>query len=147
MNTPISALLDRKGAVLHTVSPLATVAAVVTKMNRHHIGSVLVLEGDKLLGIFTERDVLRRVVGAGLNPEATAVTAVMTRQVLTVTPETTLDQAVMLFTEKRCRHLPVVAEGELRGLISIGDVTRWLAEAHQAEAEQLKNYIAGGLPT
>lgn len=62
-------------------------------------------------------------------------------------PETTLDQAVMIFTEKRCRHLPVVAEDELRGLISIGDVTRWLAEAHQAEAEQLKNYIAGGLST
>ncbi|MBS0630637.1 MAG: CBS domain-containing protein [Verrucomicrobia bacterium] len=147
MNTPISALLDRKGAVLHTAAPAETVAAVVARMNRHHIGSVLVLDGAKLTGIFTERDVLRRVVGAGLDPNGTVVADVMTRQVLTVTPATTLDQAVKIFTEKRCRHLPVIESGELRGLVSIGDVTRWLSEAHRVEAEQLKNYIAGGVPT
>lgn len=146
MNTPISALLSRKSATLHSVPPAATVAAVVTEMNRHHIGSVLVLDGAKLAGIFTERDVLRRIVGAGLDPAATIVSAVMTRQVLTVTPETTLDQAVAIFTEKRCRHLPVMEQGRLCGLVSIGDVTRWLSEAHRAEAEQLKNYI-GGVPT
>ncbi len=146
MNTPISALLERKGAVLHSVTPTMTVAAAVAEMNRNRVGAVVVLDGGRLAGIFTERDVLRRVVGAGVDPNTTSVSAVMTGNVLTVTSETTIDQALALFTEKRCRHLPVVTDGRLIGLVSIGDTTRWMAEAHRAEAEHLKNYIAGGFP-
>ena len=115
-------------------------------MNHHHIGSVLVVDGGKLVGIFTERDVLRRVVGAGLDPHAARVADVMTRDLITIAPETTVEEAMALFTQKRCRHLPVLVDGRLQGVISIGDVTRWMVDTHSTECQHLKNYIAGGFP-
>jgi CBS domain-containing protein len=145
MNTPLSALLERKGSVLHTVDSTLTIAATVAEMNRHRIGCIVVLEGNQLAGIFTERDVLRRVVGADINPQVVRVCDVMTKQVLTVAPETTVEAAMVIFAEKHCRHLPVVRGEQLVGLISIGDVSRWLADLHRDEAQHLKDYIAGGL--
>jgi len=147
LNTPVAVLLSRKGSAVQTVSPSATVADAVRVMNDKKIGSVLVVEGGRLTGIFTERDVLSRVVGAGVDPRTTRVSAVMTVHLETISPEMTLGDVMGLFTNKRCRHLPVVSDGELLGLISIGDVSRWLADTHQAEAEHLRQYIAGGYPT
>lgn len=121
-----------------------TVAEAVAEMNRNRVGSVLVLDNGKLAGIFTERDVLRRVVGAGLDPTRTLVADVMTAGVQTITPEVTIEETMQLFTEKRFRHLPVVENGKLCGTISIGDVTRWMSDHHRAEAEYLKNYITTG---
>ena len=72
------------------------------------------------------------------------VADVMTKNVITVTPETTVEETMVIFAEKRCRHLPVVVRGRLVGLISIGDISRWIADMHRAEAEHLKNYITGG---
>lgn len=145
MNAPITAILDRKGSQVYSVSPTMTVAEAVTEMNRLRIGSVVVLEEGQLVGIFTERDVLRRVVGSGLDPKRTLVRDVMTGGVITISPDATIEETMVLFTEKRCRHLPVIDHGHLIGTISIGDITRWMAEAHRMEAEHLKNYIAGGL--
>jgi CBS domain-containing protein len=113
-------------------------------MNHHRVGSVLVLDGGKLVGIFTERDVLRRVVGAGVDPRRSMVADVMTADVITISPEATIEETTVLFTEKRCRHLPVCDQGRLVGTISIGDITRWMADSHRAEAEHLKNYITSG---
>jgi CBS domain-containing protein len=144
MNTPISAILDRKGPAVHAVSSTYTIADAVDEMNRHRIGSIVVLEGNRLAGIFTERDVLRRVVGADLNPKIMRVADVMTKDLITISPETTVEETMEIFAEKRCRHLPVIANNEMVGLISIGDISRWVADAHRAEAEHLKNYIAGG---
>ena len=144
MNTPITAILDRKGRTVYSVSPTMSVEEAVAEMNRHRVGSVLVLESTRLVGIFTERDVLRRVVGAGVDPKRALVSDVMTASVITISPEATIEQTMILFTEKRCRHLPVLDHGQLVGTISIGDITRWMADAHRAEAEHLKNYIAGG---
>jgi CBS domain-containing protein len=144
MNTPITALLERKGTAVHSVAPTLSVFDAVAEMNRHRIGAIFVLEGARLVGIFTERDVLRRVVGAGLEPRLTRVADVMTSTVTTIAPDTTVDDTMEIFTEKHFRHLPVVSEGRLLGVISIGDSTRWMADAHRAEAEHLKNYIAGG---
>jgi CBS domain-containing protein len=146
MKTPISALLGRKGPKVHAVTPTMTVAEAVAEMNRHGVGCVVVLDGDRLCGIFTERDVLRRVVGAALDPTRTRVAAVMTDQIITIAPDTTVEDALLVFTEKRCRHLPVVSEGRMTGLLSSGDVSRWMSDVHRAEAEHLKNYISGGLP-
>jgi CBS domain-containing protein len=146
MNTPISALLERKGARVHSVSPAETVTAAVAEMNRQRVGCVVVLDGDRLVGVFTERDVLQRVVGAGIDPSQTRISAVMTPDVITVTPATTVQEAMAIFTEKRCRHLPVLVSGRLAGLISIGDLSRWMVDVHRAESEHLKNYIAGGFP-
>lgn len=146
MNVPVSAILDRKGRNVYSVAPHITVAEAVAEMNLHHVGSVFVLESRRLVGIFTERDVLRRIVGPGLNPRQVAVEKVMTTNVMTITPEATIEETMALFTEKRFRHLPVMEQGELVGTISIGDITRWLSDHHRVEAEHLKNYIAGGFP-
>ena len=144
MNAPITAILDRKGRTVFSVAPKMSVADAVAEMNRHRVGSVLVLDGGKLVGIFTERDVLRRVVGASVDPRKTVVADVMTSDVITISPDATVEETMVLFTEKRCRHLPVLDQGQLVGTISIGDITRWMADAHQAEAEHLKNYITNG---
>jgi CBS domain-containing protein len=147
MNTPVATLLDRKGSAVQTVPPSVTVADAVRVMNEKKIGSVLVVEGGRLVGIFTERDVLSRVVAAGVNPRTALVSSVMTARLETIAPDMTIGDVMGIFTHKRCRHLPVVADGELLGLISIGDVSRWLADTHRAEAEHLRQYIAGGYPT
>lgn len=144
MNTPISALLERKGSTVHAVPPQVTILEAVEEMNRHRIGSIVVCEDRQPVGIFTERDVLRRVVGDGLDPRATSVRDVMTTDLVTITPDTTIEHTMALFAEKHCRHLPVTSGGELVGLISIGDISRWVADSNRAEAEHLKNYIAGG---
>ena len=147
MNTPISAILERKGPAVHVVPSTYTIDRAVDEMNRLRIGSIVVMEGNRLAGIFTERDVLRRVVGAGLDPRVMRVADVMTRELITISLETTIEETMILFAEKRVRHLPVLSQGEMIGLISIGDISRWIADAHRAEAEHLKNYIAGGYAT
>jgi CBS domain-containing protein len=144
MNAPITAILDRKGRNVFSISSTSTISDAVAEMNRHRVGSVLVIDGGKLVGIFTERDVLRRVVGAGVDPKSCCVADVMTAGVITITPEATIEETMRIFTEKRCRHLPVLDNGRLVGTISIGDITRWVADSNRAEAEHLKNYIAGG---
>jgi CBS domain-containing protein len=146
MKTPISALLERKGPTVYAVTPTMSVAEAVAEMNRNCVGCVVVLDGVRLVGVFTERDVLRRVVGTGADPKKARVAQMMTDHVITITPETTVEEAMVLFTEKRCRHLPVVADGRMVGLLSSGDVSRWLTDVHRTEAEHLKNYIAGGFP-
>jgi CBS domain-containing protein len=147
MNTSIATLLEQKSGAIFTVPSTVTVAEAVSQMNTNKVGSVLVMSGLRLVGIFTERDVLRRVVGAGIDPISTPITKVMTSEVLTIEPCTTVQQVMNLFTDKRCRHLPVVQDGRLLGLISIGDVSRWVANSHRAEAESLRQYIAGSLST
>jgi len=144
MNTSISVLLEHKGRATVSVAPTMTVSDAAREMNRRKVGSVLVMENGRLVGIFTERDLLWRVVAAGMDPKTTVLAKVMTRDPITVGPTTPIQHVMDVFTEKRFRHLPVVDEGQLRGLISIGDVLRWAADVHRLEAEQLKQYITGG---
>lgn len=144
MNVSISHLLEGKGHVLFIVPSTVTVTEAVKEMNKHRVGAILVMKGDELAGIFTERDVLTRVVAPGLDPRTTPVAQVMTSDVLSIQPETTVQEVMDIFAEKRCRHLPVMDAGRLVGLISIGDVSRWVANQHRHEAESLRQYIAGG---
>ncbi len=146
MNVTVSTLLERKGREVYCVPPTATVAQAVAAMNEHRVGSVLVMQEGALLGIFTERDVLRRIVGPGKDPNQMRVTEAMTANVLTIPLTTSIEETMAIFTEKRLRHLPVMEGGRLIGTISSGDVTRWISDHHRAEAEHLKNYIAGGFP-
>jgi CBS domain-containing protein len=145
MDTPVAALIERKGSDVHAVASTITIAEAVAEMNKKRIGCVVIIDAGRIAGIFTERDVLRRVVGADIDPKTVLVADVMTRDVHTITPETTVEQTMALFTEKRCRHIPVLENGQIRGLISIGDISRWVSETCQAEADHLKNYIAGGI--
>ncbi|MBP9913984.1 MAG: CBS domain-containing protein [Opitutaceae bacterium] len=145
MNTSISTLLERKGTAVRSIAPTLTVAESVHEMNRHKISSLLVMEGERVVGIFTERDVLRRVIGVGLDPKQARINEVMTREVATILPESTVEEAMEIFRAKHCRHLPVMVAGRVAGVISIGDISRWLTDVHRAEAEHLKNYINGGM--
>src|SRR3954470_1953828 len=147
MNTTIATLLEQKDGAVFTIPSTVTVAEAVQEMNAHKVGSVLIMNGLRLAGIFTERDVLRRVVGADLDPRFTPVIKVMTSEVLTIEPTATVQQVMEIFAERRCRHLPVMSDGRLLGLISIGDVSRWVANSHRVEAESLRQYIAGALST
>ena len=146
MNTPVSVLLARKGRSVQTIAASATVADAVSLMNEKRIGSIVVIDQGRLAGIFTERDVLTRIVGAGRNPAQTRVEEVMSSHPHTITPLVTTAEVMEIFTHERCRHLPVLVDGQLEGLISIGDVSRWLTDLHKAEAEHLRQYITGGYP-
>jgi CBS domain-containing protein len=141
MNDPISSVLDLKGNDVVTVAPETTVLIAVQQMNNRKIGALLVLERGRPVGIFTERDVLVRVVAAGLDPETTPVSEVMTRGPVVVRSDVTVGEAMMVITQKRCRHLPVVDDTKLRGLISIGDLTSWLVRHQQRTIDDLHDYM------
>jgi CBS domain-containing protein len=145
MNAPVSTLLAEKGTSVFSIPSTVTVEEAVQVMNRFKVGSIVVVDGDQLTGIFTERDVLYRVVAQGLPPATTPLAQVMTRDPKTITPDTSVQDALAFISEKRVRHLPIIEEGRLVGMISQGDITRWLVQAHKAEAEHLMNYITGGL--
>ena len=143
MNTSVDYLLSQKEHAIYTVGLSATVADAVKEMNQRKIGFVMVLSSSKLVGVFSERDVLVRVVAAGLDPESTPVSEVMSKKVRTIAPGDTAEKALQIMTEKRCRHLPVMRDKQLIGLLSIGDVSRWIALTHQLEAEHLRSYVTG----
>jgi CBS domain-containing protein len=134
MNVPISALLERKNPGIHSVAPYATIYIAVQKMIKARIGSVLVVDGGKLVGIFTERDALVRVVGPNLNPMTTPISAVMTPDPVSIEPTTSIQEVIDLQGEKGIRHLPVVAEGRLVGMISSRDILHWVAQHTVAQA-------------
>jgi len=143
MHTPISEVLAEKGADFYCTGSNATVAQAVREMNRRGIGSLLVVEQGQLLGMFTERDVLVRIVDKGLDPALVKVRQCMTKGPLTVAPEVSVEDAMMLITRYRCRHLPVVENGRILGLVSIGDLTRWLIRDRELEIDDLMHYING----
>ena len=146
MNAPISMLLGEKGGAVHTISPEATVLDAVHAMNSEGIGAILVVAGEQVVGIFTERDILRRVVEQGVDPTSMRVRQLMTKDVRTIEPSTTTNEAMAVINHHRCRHLPVVEGGRLVGLISSGDLNRWAIRDQQFELEQLSSYIADSYP-
>ena len=146
MQSNLSAVLKHKGHTVLTVAPDATVINAVRTMNEHGVGSLLVMNGDEVVGIFTERDVLRRVVDSELDPQTTKVAKVMTRELVTVRQKTTVTEAMAVVTEKRCRHLPVIEDGRLLGMVSIGDLTRWVSREQAYHIQDLVNYITGQYP-
>ena len=142
MNDPIARVLESKGGEVETVSPDTTVLVAVQRMNDRKIGALLVTESDQPVGIFTERDVLVRVVAAGLDPDTTTVAEVMTRDPVFVRSEVTVKEAMRLSTRRRCRHLPVIDDSGLRGLISIGDLTSWVVRYQQRTIDDLHDYMS-----
>ena len=141
MNDPIAHVLAHKGSNVETVSPETKVLVAVQRMNERKIGALLVIDRGRPVGIFTERDVLVRVVSAGLDPGTTPVNEVMTRSPVVIRSDVTVNQAMLVITERRCRHLPVIDDGELRGLISIGDLMSWLVRNQQRTIEDLYDYV------
>jgi len=143
MNTRIRDILRRKGEDVYSVGPLATVIDAVNTMNDHHVGSVLVCEGGDPVGVFSERDVLVRVVAAQRDPRQTLVRDVMTTRLYTASPDDTLLEVMRLMTDRRCRHVPVMEGERLIGLVSIGDLTKATQYNLRQEVRELSSYIGG----
>lgn len=135
-------ILAKKGTAVYATAPSTTVLEATRLMNEHRVGALLVLDGERIAGIFTERDVLVRVVAGALDPAITAVAAVMTTRITYCTPDATLDECRSVFTNKRIRHLPVLDhEKHLVGIITSGDVLAWESEGHQQTIKYLEEYI------
>ncbi len=137
-------ILARKGSLIYSVHPDVTVLDATHRMNHHKIGALIVMNDGKMVGIFTERDVLRRVVGNELNPATVSVFDVMTTDLLTCSPETDMDEIAEIMRSRRVRHVPVVdSEGTLLGVVSIGDVNAHNAVRREAELHYLSEYVYG----
>jgi CBS domain-containing protein len=137
-------LLERKGVNVLTIGPSASVLQAALRMNEHRVGSLVVVEDGRVVGMFTERDVLQRVVAGRRDPEVTRVVEVMTAAVVCCTPETTVDEARGVMRDRRIRHLPVAdADGRLLGMISIGDLNAQLQAAQEQTVFLLTEYIQG----
>ncbi len=143
MESDLRVLLEKKGHAVHTVAPQTTALAAVRAMNAHRIGAVLVVEHDVPVGIFSERDVLRRIVETETDPKSVTAGELMSSPLVTVEPNTKVIEAMRLMTDKRIRHLPVMERGRLVGLVSIGDLTKWVTRDLRDEVEQLESYITG----
>jgi CBS domain-containing protein len=137
-------VLSEKGQKLFTTTPTATVLQAVNQMNQHKCGAVVVMDdGQNVAGIFTERDVLTRVVGAGRSPATTFVGEVMTGEVVCCDRRADLDEVSALMRNRRIRHVPVCEDGRLLGLISIGDINAYSASNQEAHIHFLSEYIYG----
>ena len=143
----VTILLKEKSTSIYCIAVNSTVDAAVSEMNRQRVGSIIVKDAEKVVGVFTERDVLTRIVAAGRDPKTTTVSEVMTPDFLSITQVTSVEDAMQMMTDKRVRHLPVIDDQQLIGLISIGDVTRWLLKVNEMEAENLRNYVFGEYPS
>lgn len=136
-------ILDQKGADVATVKRDATVLDAAKLMNDRRIGAVVVTDGDKVVGIFTERDILTRVVASGRQPGDTPVSEVMTSPMAVCRRDTRLAECKATMTSKRIRHLPVVEDGKLYGIISSGDILASDSDSKQATIEYLHEYMYG----
>jgi len=143
---PISSLLHQKTSALWSIAPEATVYEAIKLMADKNIGALLVMSGGKLSGIFTERDYTRKIALHGKTSKQTQVWEIMPKNVITVSPDDSVEDCMMLMTEKRVRHLPVMEGESLVGIISIGDLVNWIISTQNAAIEQMEQYIAGGIP-
>lgn len=139
----VSSVLAEKGRQVYTVPKGSTVAEAVSEMNEKGVGALLVLDGRKPVGIFTERDVLRRIVDPDKDPALVRVGDVMTRQLVTISIDTRVAEAMSLMTERRFRHLPVLDGGEVVGMLSAGDLMRWITLNQENYIRQMTDYITG----
>ena len=141
MSTVAQILLSKPNQTVHTVPPSASVREAIELMAKQRIGSLLIVEGARILGIFTERDYAHKVEVRGRTSTGTPISEVMTAGVMFVTPATTTQECMALMTDKRLRHLPVLDQGSLVGLISIGDLVKDIISEQQFVIAQLESYI------
>jgi CBS domain-containing protein len=137
----VQQLLDHKPKAIYSIGPDEPVLAAITKMAEHHVGALVVMSGDKLVGIVSERDYARKVVLLGRSSEETHVSAIMTSKVVTVTPKQDAHDCMRLMTDMRIRHLPVVLGDRVVGVLSIGDLVRAVIEEQERTIADLESYI------
>jgi CBS domain-containing protein len=139
----LAEILERRSPVLNVLSPDQTVAEAVRVMTDRHVGAVLLVEAGALVGIFSERDLLRRVIVQGASPTDTRLRTVMTRDPITASPDEERMLAVLKMRESGCRHLPIVKEGAVVDMVSIRDLLFEEIDDRQAEIADLRRYIQG----
>lgn len=144
MQGTLKKVLEQKSPALYAISPHARVCEAVALMVRHFVGSVVVVStGRSPVGMFTERDVLERIVHAGRDPRRTFVGDVMTNPVTVASVNDTVQATVRLMTETRHRHVPVIGDQGIAGLVSLGDLTKWITRAQESDIRLLGNFIHG----
>lgn len=142
---PVSSLLHHKGSTVWHVTPESTVFDAIKLMADKNIGALPVLSAEKLVGIFTERDYTRKIALMGKTSKGTRVQEILSGKVVVVAPEDSIEDCMRLMTEHRIRHLPVVEEEKLLGIVSIGDLVNWTISAQDAAIAQMEQYITGGV--
>jgi CBS domain-containing protein len=143
MTKTVAAILRSKGFDIYYVSPDATVFEALKIMADNGVGALLVLDGEKLVGIMSERDYARKVILLGKSSREAKVREIMSDKVFYVQPHRTADECMALMINKRIRHLPVIDDGKLKGVISIGDVVKAVIDEKEFVIEQLEEYISG----
>lgn len=136
-------ILEVKGYSIQSVSPDTIIFDALFLMSEKNVGALLVLENNKLVGIFSERDYARKIILKGRTSLDTQVSEIMTENVITVSPEETITDCMHLMSEKRIRHLPVLQNNKVTGIISIGDVVKFIIEEQELVIEHFKLYISG----
>jgi CBS domain-containing protein len=143
MPLTVARLLALKGHEIWTIAPDATVYDAIALMAERGIGALLVMEGEQLIGIVTERDYARKVILRDRSSRDTPVSTIMSADIVTVRPDHSIEACMALMTEKRIRHLPVVHDGHVTGILSIGDLVKFIIADREQLIEQLEGYIAG----
>jgi len=137
-------ILETKGRDVWSISPEVTVFDALKMMADKNVGALVILDGEKVFGILSERDYARKVILHGRSSKELKVKEIMSSKVYWITPEQNIEDCMTLFTNKRVRHLPVLDKGELRGIISIGDVVKTIIADQESTIKHLENYITGG---
>lgn len=142
----VDAILKLKGNAVWSVAPETIVFDAIKLLADKNVGALMVMEGPVLVGVFSERDYTRKVALAGKHSKQTHVREIITGKVITVSPATTIEDCLRLMTEHRVRHLPVVHQQAVAGVVSIGDLVNCIITAQRATISQLQDYIAGSYP-
>lgn len=140
----VSQILKDKGDLVFTAGPGETVGAVAALLHSRRVGAMIVVDGESVVGIVSERDIVRMVAEGGGGALSQSIDVCMTRDVVYATPAETVDSLLARMTDRRIRHLPVLRDGRLAGIISIGDLVKHKISEIEAEADGLKAYIAAG---
>ena len=146
ITTTIESILNRKGSTVWSVSPADTVFQAISMMAEKNVGALPVMEGDRLVGMISERDYARKVILLGRGSRETTVSEIMTRELRTVGLADSVQECMQVMTEKRFRHLPVMQEEKLVGIVSIGDCVNWIISAQTAAIDDLERFVTGAYP-
>ena len=146
LREPVHRILRSKGSQVHSIAPDATVYEALEKLAQQDIGALVVLQDAELVGVFSERDYVRKVILKGRSSRDMKVHEIMSSPVVTVSLQTPVDECMYRMTEQRCRHLPVLQDGKVVGVVSIGDLVNWIITTQDLTIHQLEDYISGKYP-